>query len=142
MSKWTHITSCLSVETGLTQPRSVLKKIITKSLKEAPKITGSEGCADVFVNVKSGYNFWTSADCNRCPFGETAEWSKDGGYSCEAPEGTECPNGKYQSCVIISVQGDLRDRVPEQTQKEFDEFLEYLKTRFYIRDYTVNIERD
>ena len=66
------------------QPKSVLKKIIMKELKEAPKITGSEKCADVFVNVKSGSNFWTSSDCNRCPFGETAEWSKEKGYECEA----------------------------------------------------------
>lgn len=142
MSSWTHITSCLSVETGLTQPKSVLKKIIMKELKEAPKITGSEKCADVFVNVKSGSNFWTSSDCNRCPFGETAEWSKEKGYECDAPEDYKCPSGEYQSCVVISVQGDLRDRSPDQTQKEFDEFLTYLKKRYYIRDYSINIIGD
>lgn len=142
MSSWTHITSCLSVETALTQPKSVLKKIIMKELKEAPKITGSEKCADVFVNVKSGSNFWTSSDCNRCPFGETAEWSKEKGYECEAPEDYKCPSGEYQSCVVISVQGDLRDRSPDQTQKEFDEFLTYLKKRYYIRDYSINIIGD
>lgn len=142
MSSWTHITSCLSIETGLTQPKSVLKKIMMKELKEAPKITGSEKCADVFVNVKSGSNFWTSSDCNRCPFGETAEWSKEKGYECEAPEDYKCPSGEYQSCVVISVQGDLRDRSPDQTQKEFDEFLTYLKKRYYIRDYSINIIGD
>lgn len=142
MSSWTHITSCLSIETGLTQPKSVLKKIMMKELREAPKITGSEKCADVFVNVKSGSNFWTSSDCNRCPFGETAEWSKEKGYECEAPEDYKCPSGEYQSCVVISVQGDLRDRSPDQTQEEFDEFLKYLRKRYYVRDYSINIIGD
>ena len=139
---WTHITACLSVDTGLTQPNSILKKIMLKEMKEAPKITGSEGGADIFVNVQSGYNFITGIDCNRCPYGESAEWSREAGYQCDAPEGHKCPDGKYQSCVTISIQGDLRDRAVEQTQKEFDEFLEFIKSRHYIRDYAVNIEGD
>ena len=58
MSWWTHITACLSVDTGLAERRSHVKKVITKELKEAPKITGSERDADVFVNMQSGSNLW------------------------------------------------------------------------------------
>lgn len=70
MSMWTHITACLSVETGLTEKRNELKKIIQKELEEAPKITGSEGNADVFVNVQSGYNTFLYADCEHCDYVE------------------------------------------------------------------------
>ena len=28
----------------------------------------------------------------------------------------------------------------DQTQKEFDNFMKYLTTKFYVRDYSLNIE--
>lgn len=136
MSMWTHITACLSVDTGLTKKRGELKRIIQKELKEAPKITGSEGNADIFVNVQSDYNFVTNADCSGCGYMEI-----DTGACC-APEKYTCKKGRYQTCVTISVQGDLRDRLKERTASEFGEFLEYLRKRYYVRDYSVNIQGD
>lgn len=142
MSRWAHITACLSVDTGLAEPRSHVKKVITKELKEAPKITGSERDAEVFVNVKGGSNFWMSADCGHCPYGDTRVFKEKGVFTCESPEGFRCPRAEYQTCVVISIQGDLRDKTKEDTQAEFDEFLKFIKQRYYLRDYSVNIVGD
>lgn len=59
MSCWTHITACLSVETKFITKKPQLLKQVKKYLENAPKITGSETNADVFVNVQKGYNFWS-----------------------------------------------------------------------------------
>ena len=132
---WTHITACLSVDTGLVEPRGHVKKVITKELKEAPKITGSEGDADVYVNVQSGYDYFIGRDCCHCPH-------YTGEADCEPPHDFECPEGRYQTRVVISIQGDLRDRMKDQTRDEFKEFLKFIECRYLLRDYAVNIEGD
>lgn len=111
MSYWTHITACLSVETGIVAKKPQLLKQVKEYLKNAPKITGSESNADVFVNVQKGYDLFGS-------------------------------EGKFQTRVVISVQGDLRDRMKPQTLEEFNNFLEYVSGLGYIRDYSLNIEGD
>lgn len=143
MSMWTHITACLSVETGFVMKKGDLKREIQKELRHAPKITGSERDADIYVNVQSGYNFWMSYDCDHCKYKDTrVEYKDEDGddcMKCDAPENHKC-SGEYQTCVTISIQGDLRDRTEEQTKKEFEEFLAYIKDKHYVRDYAMNIE--
>lgn len=58
----------------------------------------------------------------------------------DGPDDFECPDGEYQTCILISIQGDLRDRLPEQTQEEFNTFLKFIEEKYYVRDYSVNIE--
>ena len=141
MSMWTHITACLSVDTCWNKTRQEMRKELRSILKMAPKITGSERDADVFVNIQSGYNTSVSCDCAHCEYGSSVLYShSEEGWTCDGPKGYDCPDGKFQSCVVISIQGDLRDRMKEQTQREFDEFKEFIKTYFIIRDYSINIE--
>ena len=68
---------------------------------------------------------------------------KDGEeYSeCDAPDGHDC-SAQFQTCVVISIQGDLRDREKPQTQREFVDFLNYIKGSYIVRDYSVNVEGD
>ena len=47
---------------------------------------------------------------------------------------------QYQSCIIISIQGDLRDKDGETTKEEFINFLNYIKAKYIVRDYSINIE--
>ena len=144
MSCWTHITACLSVETYITEKDTELRKQVQEFLKNAPEITGSEGNADIFVNIPSGYNWFMSLDCEHCEYEtDLKNIIIDGKevQECYAPEDYDC-SGKYQSCIVISIQGDLRDRTKETTQKEFDEFREYIKTKYCIRDYSLNIESE
>lgn len=140
MSCWTHITSCMSVETDITEHN--ILELVKEYLDKAPKITGSEGDADVFVNLQSGYNFVAGTDCEHCEYGKTVRPLKDGWFECDGPEGYNCPSGHYQTCVVISIQGDLRDRVREQTEKEFNKFKKYIEKKYYIRDYSLNIDAD
>ena len=51
MSFWTHIVASIDVNTHI--ECDTLKRDVKKMLKAAPKITGSEGDAEVFVNVRS-----------------------------------------------------------------------------------------
>mgnify|MGYP004657950109 CR=1 FL=1 len=117
MSRWTHITSCISVDTCKGNKKRIKKSIIDYIAK-APKITGSEGDASIYLNLQHGYNI--------------SSWKQDkhGDYI------------KYQSCIIISIQGDLRDKDGETTKEEFIEFLNYIKNEYIVRDYSINIEDD
>lgn len=142
MSSWTHITACLSVETGITTKKRDLKRKVEAILAQAPKITGSERNADIFVNIPSGYNWFISHDCEHCKYKQTLRTiTIDGkkGQECDGPENYDCSN-KYQSDVVISIQGDLRDREFKDTKEEFENFLKYLQERFHIRNYTYEIE--
>jgi hypothetical protein len=145
MSCWTHIVAVFDVDTYIEDKN--IKEIVEGKLANAPKITGSERNADVFVNVKGGHNVWTNCDCKICPHKETLIYegqTKSGlgsEYSCKPDEGFVCPEGKYQTRVVITIVGDLRDREKETTKEEYKAFLKYLKKNcdFEIRNKSVNI---
>ena len=142
MSCWTHITACISCETGIEEPKRELLRQVKTYLGSAPAITGSERDADLFVNIQSGYNIFVSADCDHCEYKDTQIIRGKGEFDCFPPDDYKCKSAKYQDAIVISIQGDLRDRMKEQTQKEFDTFLEYVKKEYWVRDYAVNIEGD
>ena len=144
MSCWTHITACMSVETNIVEENTELMRRVTEYLRDAPKITGSEGPADVFVNIQSGFNLYMSHDCEHCEYKGTLKEVVIKGEEmteCDATDDHDC-SAEYQTCVVISVQGDLRDSTTEQTQQEFNKFKDYVSNLGYIRDYALNIEGD
>ncbi|MGN1301536.1 MAG: hypothetical protein ACI4U9_03320 [Clostridia bacterium] len=125
MSNWTHICGAIYVDTFKEEVN--IKSWMEEQLKGAPRITGSEQDADIFVNVPSGHNTWTSCDCDHCKYGKTIKRLAEGGFECGADESFECPEGKYQTRVVISIVGDLRDRSGNITRKELKEFLKYIE---------------
>lgn len=132
MSYWTHITACIYLETDIRSKE--IKSIIEDKLKSAPKITGSEGDADIFVMPLSGHNLYVSSDCNNCKYKDTIIRDDDGNLSCIAEDHYRCPSNEYQTSVCISIIGDLRDRMKEDTRKEYNEFIKWLNNNFeYIR---------
>lgn len=143
MSMWTHLTACLSIDTCIAEKRSELRRQIKEFLKSAPKITGSEGNAEIFINIKSGHNYSTNYDCEHCKYSDTLKDVIHEGreyQECDAPDGYDNCSATYQTCVVISIQGDLRDRRVEQTTEEFKDFLKYVESNYIIRDYSINIE--
>lgn len=138
MSMWTNIVAAIDVDTYIED--SNIKNVVEDMLKSAPVITGSERNADVFVNVLSGHNSWTSCDCKRCKYKDTIKHVEEGGFTCEPEDGFVCPEGEYQTRVVITVIGDLRDRMKHQTHKEWNKFNNYIakkingKSGFYIRN--------
>ncbi len=107
MSMWTHIVASIDVDTF--KESHTIKEDVEKMLENAPKITGSEGPADVFVNVLSGYTIRTYKDDK---------------------------TDEFQTRVVITVIGDLRDRTIDQTEKEWNEFKDFIgvEPEFYSDD--------
>lgn len=140
MSYWTHIIATLDVDTYIEDKN--IKEKVEDILKDAPKITGSEKNADIFVNVLSGHNTSTNCDCNSCDYKDTIIHHDKGGFSCDADKTYQCPWGEYQTRVVITVIGDLRDRIKERTKEEYKEFYNFIKDKFYIRNKSYKILGD
>ena len=107
MSCWTHIVGSLYVETYT--KRKNIKKYVEKILQDAPKVTGSEEDMTIFVNSLPGYN--------------VSSWKRN-------KDNTDWET--YQTCVCISLAGDLRDRQLPQTEEEFNDFIKFIKQKFQI----------
>ena len=140
MSQWTHVIGCLYVETY--KEKKDIKKYVENILENAPKITGSERDTDVFVNPLSGHNTWTNCDCEHCEYGKTIVHLDKGGFQCDAPKGYECPEGEYQTCIAITLVGDLRDRDKQTTCEEINKFIRYLQDCGFGIDYQSILVRD
>ena len=142
MSMWTHITAAIYIDSYMYCDN--LKEEIEKKIKDAPAITGSEEDACIFVNIMPGYNASVSHDCNRCKYFK--EEINEGYYYCEKPDDSDykCKPGKYQSCAMLTIAGNLRNRDKEKTLKEFNEVLNFLEKncKFSIRNYSININQD
>jgi hypothetical protein len=104
---WTHIVASIDVDTFIQS--DTIKEDVEKMLEKAPKITGSQGPADVFVNVLSG-------------------------HCISIYENDECK--KFQSRIVITVIGDLGDRMKDQTEKEWKAFKDFIgiEPEFYNED--------
>lgn len=139
MSAWTHIIAAIHVDTYIQDQN--IEKIVREMMANAPKITGSEGPADIFVNIPSGFNLSVSADCNSCKYKDTIEEAEDC-FTCDAEDDFICPMGEYQTRAVITIVGDLRDRLKETTEREYEAFLKFLENEcnFLIRNQSLEIE--
>jgi len=82
-------------------------------------------------------------DCLACQYKDTRKLYDDG-FECDAPEGYKCPHGEYQTRVVITVIGDLRDRMRQRTRDEWYAFKKYIEKSinndgFTIRNCSCNI---
>ena len=125
MSWWTYIVATIDVDTW--QERHDIKEYVENLLKDAPPITGSEGNADVFVNVRGGHSITVFPDCKLCPY--FGGYDDEDEWMCRKPTPIKCPEPEteYQSRVVITVEGDLRDRYMPQTKAEWRAFKKYVE---------------
>lgn len=126
MSQWTSIAGVVYLDTMLTIPN--IKEFVEKFLEYAPKITGSERNANIFVNVVNHNNFFDDAPCYSCVYGNTVKRLGDNSFICKSYKDYKCPELQCQTKIVITVIGELRDKNIEDTKKEWKEFLKYLKT--------------
>ncbi len=110
MSAWTHVLASYEVEIGFAS-RKYLKQV-SKILENAPTITGSEGNASVSLVKLPGY---------RLSFYDHGR------------------RHRYQTHVVVVVQGDLRDRERERTQYELAAFEAFLSCHFDICQRAVSL---
>ena len=123
MSVWTHIQGVFHIDLLNGYEDKVMLEMTTRILLEkAPRITGSEGGIDIYINAENGYNSTeTISHIDKC--GEV-----------------HCRTVNKQSGVIVTIIGDLRDRKAQEINEKYQIFEAYIKSlNVLIRDYIVQI---
>jgi len=125
MSSWVYITGVLELDTNLEMDN--LEEYIKNQLKNAPKITGSERDAEIFINILNGYNS-SKVDCESCKYFHTKEYLENNITTCETDDNFDCESKRkeYQTKILISISGNLRDKKLEKTKKEYEKFEKYI----------------
>ena len=75
-----------------------IKKYVENKIKDAPAIAGSEADADIFVN----------------PLHNVSVWDRE-------------KEAKYQTCVAVTIVGNLRDTENTTVEREVKNFIEYIE---------------
>ena len=126
MSYWTYINGTVTVRPmGRTQAEK--RYILETVLDHLPFVTGSERNMNVYIIQKNGYNA-SSSHTELGVYGGYLGWDKNN------------LSLKTQDEYILVVEGSLRDRMFEQTYREFQKWLCRLAKRVGIEDVLVEIK--
>ena len=124
MSYWTYVHGTMVVSPmGRTQAEK--RYILETVLDHLPFVTGSERNMDVYIIQKNGHDHSSSHT-------EFGVW---GGY-----RNWETLSTETQDEYILVVDGSLRDRMFDQTYREFQKWLCRLAKRVYVEDVLVEIK--
>ena len=130
MSYWTHITGTITVRPmGRTQAEK--RYILETVLEHLPLVTGSERDMNVHIVQKAGTNCSSSCD----EFGMVTNNLKDY-YGSRSRRGWLETQDEY----ILVVEGDFRDRLFDDTYREFIKWLCRLAKRVDVCNVLVNID--
>lgn len=130
MSYWTYINGTVTVSPmGRTQAEK--RYILDTVLEHLPVVTGSEKDMEVYVIQKRGHN--SSSSCDE--FGEVTNNLVDSHGYRSRDRGWLRTQDKY----ILVVNGAFRDRMFEQTFREFMKWICRLGKRIDIDDVLVEI---
>lgn len=122
MSCWTYVDGVIEVRpAGRSQLE--IKYVLDTVLEHLPRVTGSENDMSVFTLQESGYSESSSHDEFHVPY----KYRRDGFWA------------DVQRNYIIVVNGSLRDRVVEETYKEFQKWLCRLAKRVGVESVFVRI---
>ena len=135
MSYWTHINGSIVLDTYLQESNEVIHQQVQEVIDKAPKVTGSESDMQIFINHPEGHNWSTNMDCLHCEYFGGYDMDKSGHnrlISCAAEEDFECPEGEFQTIVVLTLYGDLRDRTIKETKAEVDAFVKYIEKIYSI----------
>ena len=131
MSCWTYITGTINVDVpGRTQPE--IEYILKTIMDHLPVVTGSERDMEVYLNRVEGDNGSSSHD-------EYEMWTNNltDGYGDKNRKGGWL---RTQSQYLITVNASLRDRMFEQTFREFTRWLCRLSKRLRVESVVVKIK--
>ena len=130
MSWWSYINGSIMVEPfGRTQAEK--RYILDTVLNHLPRVTGSEGDMEIYVNQMYGSNESSSCD----------EYGDRTNNLIDRYGGKSFHGGwlEIQRCYLITLRGALRDRTFEETYKEFIKWLCRLSKRMCVSDILVRI---
>ena len=133
MSYWTHIMGVINVNpAGRTQHE--MTYIVNTVLDHLPQVTGSEGDMRVFVNVDTRHNSSSSHD----------EFSMRTNNLTDRYGDHSRKHGWLQSSdeYYLTIYGDLRDRMFNETFREFQTWLCRLAKRVCVNQINVTITAD
>ncbi len=123
MSSWTYINGNITVSPmGRTQAEK--RYILETVLDHLPFVTGSEKNMDIYIIQKNGHNISSSH----------TEFGEYGGYKNWKTLSTEM---QYE--YILVVNGSLRDRLFDQTYREFQKWICRLAKRVNVEDVLVKV---
>lgn len=130
MSYWTYITGAVEVSVpGRTQAE--IDYILRTILDHLPRVTGSEGDMEVHINRHEGDNISQS-----CDEFEMNTNNLIGDYGTKSRRGWL----RVQSCYTLTLHAALRDRLFEQTTREFTKWLCRLAKRILVESVLVRID--
>lgn len=131
MSNWTYINGVITVSPlGRTQHEK--RYILETVLDHLPVVTGSEKDMNVYVIQKRGYNGFLSCD----EFGMRTNNLIDSYGDKSFKHGSL----QTQSDYLLVVESSLRDRMFEQTYREFQNWLCRLAKRVHVQDVLVEVK--
>ena len=125
MSYWTKVKGVIEVDgVGRTQPE--IEYILKTIIEHLPRVSGSERDMDVHLVKCFGHNIGQSHD----EFGIYIEdgWCHD-----------EMKRTELQSCYLVVVDGNMRDRYFEETYREFMKWLMRFAKRTWINECVVQV---
>lgn len=127
MSFWTHINGVITLDVaGRTQVE--MDYIIGSILDHLPKVTGSERDMEFYLTPVKGSNCSCSCD----------EYEQDSNL-LPSKYGGKFGWLETQSVYLLTVHGSLRDRMFEETFKEFLNFATRLAKRCMVTDILVSV---
>lgn len=135
MSLWTYIRGMITVEPmGRTQAEK--RYILDTVLEHLPRVTGSEKDMHIHVIQRAGHDMSCSSD----EFG--MHTNNLIGYLGDYDSRTRRGSLQIQTQYFLVLEADLRDRVFEETKKEFLKWLVRLAKRVYVSDVFAEIHSD
>lgn len=130
MSFWTYISGTIEVDVpGRTQAE--IDYILTTVLNHLPRVIGSEGDMEVYVNRRKGHNVSSNAD----EYGDRTNNLTD--WYGEKDRSTGWL--RKQSLYVLTVKGSLRDCTFHETHREFMNWLCRLSKRLEVDSVLVRI---
>lgn len=131
MSFWTYVNGTVTVSPiGRTQAEK--RYVLDTVLEHLPLVTGSEKNMNVYVIQKAGYN--SSSSCDE--FGQVTNNLVDSYGNKSRKRGWLRTQDEY----ILVVDGSFRDRMFEQTYREFQKWLCRLAKRITVEDVLVEVK--
>ena len=130
MSFWTYITGTVEVDVpGRTQPE--IQYIIDSVLDHLPRVTGSEGDMEIRCAPRKGHNCSSSVDEYGMQTNNLRTY-----YGGKGRDGRL----ETQSAYVITISASLRDRMFDETEREFMKWLTRLAKRVWVTNVLVRLE--
>lgn len=131
MSSWTYVNGIIVVSPmGRTQYEKTY--ILNTVLDHLPRVTGSEGDMDLYINIKNGTN--SSSSCDEFGYVTNNLIDSYGGKS--RSQGWLRTQDEY----ILTINGSLRDMEFSKTLKEFNNWLCRLAKRVLVEEIIVEVK--